>query len=683
MEENSGVAAALTAPDASSSLWNQVDQDLIGVFSDGAVPFADDEEVELAKLAAAEARAFTLEDDANSALRKLPLSRPDFRESGPIPAMPSPKSSGDSSAAATASAIGAALAPKAIVGAAPAVAAIAAAPTAAAAEGQEDVEEEDEEELKPAAATPLPASSPRPATRLRRRCSRRSGPTPLVLNASQCEYAVVREVALEMGWDVCETKFSPGSSDGLRKDPTAAEDPNLTADAAYVCTHAGQCNRLWSVMWHDHPSFGDHFRGLLPFQKFSHLPGLAFFARKAGLATLMSRMHRLHPAEYRFYPRTWILPLEMSEFQGEFSGRGGVSPHAFILKPDAGCQGRGIFMTKRLEDVQILEKAVAQRYLSRPLLIEGYKFDLRLYVLITSVDPLRFFLFNDGLVRMCTEPYQPPTKANLDRACMHLTNYSVNKNSKNFVSDDSGETGFKRSVRWLRRWLDDEGHDSPAIWARLADACAKTVITVSPKLRREYRCWNTSAAGPASTCFTIVGMDLMLDEDLEPWIIEINHLPSFRTDTKMDHRIKKKLVQDALNLLNVQPGDRERWQRDMQRRTREKLLGLPPKPERERSRSPRPNSTAGGFWSGGADGGGGGGGGGSDRQKDRERERMLELEAYEQGAKGGFERLYPPSRTCPNPHADYQPMMRAAENVFAQLAGFGPLATPRTAQPGP
>ena len=73
-----------------------------------------------------------------------------------------------------------------------------------------------------------------------------------------------------------------------------------------------------------------------------------------------------------------------------------------IVKPDAGCQGRGIFLAKSLDAVEGTEGMIAQQYLNSPMLVDGYKFDLRLYVLVLSCSPLRVLLFKEG----CAQ--QPP-----------------------------------------------------------------------------------------------------------------------------------------------------------------------------------------------------------------------------------------------------------------------------------
>ena len=62
----------------------------------------------------------------------------------------------------------------------------------------------------------------------------------------------------------------------------------------------------------------------------------------------------------------------------------------------------------------------------------GFKFDLRLYVLVTSYDPLKIYLYEEGLGRFATDRYLNDG-SNLNNLCMHLTNYSINKLNPNFV----------------------------------------------------------------------------------------------------------------------------------------------------------------------------------------------------------------------------------------------------------
>lgn len=72
---------------------------------------------------------------------------------------------------------------------------------------------------------------------------------------------------------------------------------------------------------------------------------------------------------------------------------------------------------------------LVSEYISNPLLINGLKFDLRIYVVITSVNPLRFYLYEEGLVRFATEKFTlAPEK--MKNRYVHLTNYSINKYNK-------------------------------------------------------------------------------------------------------------------------------------------------------------------------------------------------------------------------------------------------------------
>eukprot|EP00201_Polytomella_parva_P019323 CAMPEP_0175047746 /NCGR_PEP_ID=MMETSP0052_2-20121109/5777_1 /TAXON_ID=51329 ORGANISM="Polytomella parva, Strain SAG 63-3" /NCGR_SAMPLE_ID=MMETSP0052_2 /ASSEMBLY_ACC=CAM_ASM_000194 /LENGTH=420 /DNA_ID=CAMNT_0016311677 /DNA_START=218 /DNA_END=1478 /DNA_ORIENTATION=+ len=176
-----------------------------------------------------------------------------------------------------------------------------------------------------------------------------------------------------------------------------------------------------------------------------------------------------------------------------------------------------------------------------------------IYTLVLSCDPLRVFIFQEGLVRFCTEKYCPPKASNLEVAFMHLTNYAVNKKNDNFVANTGEE---EQASKWcfaqLRAHLVDLGYDYNKVWDSMADLIVKSLICIQPILRNNYR----SVLPPDNdgfSCFEILGYDVMLDTELKPWLIEVNHSPSFNIDSPLDLAIKEHLITDTIELVRIDP----------------------------------------------------------------------------------------------------------------------------------
>lgn len=102
--------------------------------------------------------------------------------------------------------------------------------------------------------------------------------------------------------------------------------------------------------------------------------------------------------------------------------------------------------------------------MAKPYLIDNLKFDLRVYALIFGVEPLRVFVYQEGLARFATEEYVGPQKGNLENLFMHLTNYAIQKKSDAFVhnDDEDDDSGHKRSLTSVLEYLteNEEGFNS-------------------------------------------------------------------------------------------------------------------------------------------------------------------------------------------------------------------------------
>ena len=345
-----------------------------------------------------------------------------------------------------------------------------------------------------------------------------TSPGKIVLNVSDTKYAVVKYVGKKMfGW-----KLSYKHED-----------------------------MEWDVMWTDNAVDPERLTKMRPYQKINHFPGMYSLARKNHLARNLMKLRRVHPAQYNFFPKTWLVPAEHADLKAYMTKPG--KKKTFIVKPEASCQGRGIFLTRRIEDIRPDEHYVVQQYLSKPFLIDDFKFDLRVYVLVAGCDPLRIFVHEEGLARLATEKYVPPGPGNLADMCMHLTNYAVNKNNPNFIfneSSDVDDVGHKRSLTSTMKMFAELGYDVGALWGKIYDMVVKTLCAVQPSLSHTYR--SCQPDDPYnSMCFELLGLDVILDHRFRPYLLEVNHSPSFTADTPLDKKIKRQVISEALTLMHI------------------------------------------------------------------------------------------------------------------------------------
>ncbi|XP_056022286.1 tubulin polyglutamylase ttll6-like isoform X31 [Ostrea edulis] len=385
----------------------------------------------------------------------------------------------------------------------------------------------------------------------------------------------------------------------------------------------------WTLYWTDYSVALERVMEMKKYQKINHFPGMSEICRKDLLARNLNRMNKMFPKEYNIFPKTWCLPADYGDFLAYTRQK---KNKTYILKPETGCQGRGIWVTRNPKEIKPHEHMICQQYMSKPFLIDGFKFDLRIYTLVTSCDPLRIFLFKDGLARFATNKYIEPTNNNVDNVFMHLTNYAINKHSEDFIRDD--EAGSKRRISTINRYLRDKGYDVDKMWADIDDVITKTLISAHSILKHNYRtCFPNHVKG--SACFEILGFDVLLDRKLRPQVLEVNHSPSFNTDSELDREIKGALVWDSLNLVNFGACDRRKCIEEEKRRIKDRLLGRGVKKETR-------------------------------EELEIAQAQYLEvLERYENNHLGNFRRIYP------NPgYEKYEKFFHSSGSLFQETAAF-------------
>jgi hypothetical protein len=180
--------------------------------------------------------------------------------------------------------------------------------------------------------------------------------------------------------------------------------------------------------------------------------GVADMCEKVRMAAWFNNLTPLLGADcalLHITPKTFVLPQEREQLRAfmQSTVTGDENARTMIVKPAGGSQGKGIFITQKFEDLEADRTAIAQEYIRRPLLLDGLKFDLRVYVIVVGLGAgQKAFIVEEGLARFCTKVYTEPTGTLFesdwarDALRAHLTNTAANKGSHDYDVDTSKRT---------------------------------------------------------------------------------------------------------------------------------------------------------------------------------------------------------------------------------------------------
>ncbi|CAH1789660.1 unnamed protein product [Owenia fusiformis] len=302
-------------------------------------------------------------------------------------------------------------------------------------------------------------------------------------------------------------------------------------------------NHDWIGYWGKHMK-APGFKAIREYQKVNHVPGSFQIGRKDRLWRNLSKMQvQFGKKEFGFFPQTFILPQDLKQLKRTWEDGG--NKQKWIIKPPASARGIGIKVIHKWNQIPRRRPVIVQKYLSRPYLINDSKFDLRIYVYVSSMDPLRVYIYEDGLTRFASHKYSNAMK-NLSNKYMHLTNYSINKKNNEYQSnsDEGACQGHKWSLRSLWTYMRKQGINTNAVWESIKDLILKTIISTESAINTLIK----SNVKKRYSIHELFGFDVMLDENLKPWIIEVNISPSLHSNSQLDMSIKGNMIKDLFNI---------------------------------------------------------------------------------------------------------------------------------------
>ena len=255
--------------------------------------------------------------------------------------------------------------------------------------------------------------------------------------------------------------------------------------------------------------------------------------------------------EFNFMPETYYYPDDKYIIFQKFSNYSLNLDDLWFVKPANKWGGRGISILKSLDKIE-LDNFLINKYITNLDLINGKKYDLRLYVLVTGLKPLRIYLNKEGLIRIASKVFSLKKKT-INNKYIHLTNTGINSQNKNFIFPNSNNINNENANIWnlntYEKHLNKINVDYNQIMNKIKDIIIKSITSVYKNLTSELSNYNLNDIN----FYDILGYDIIITNKYDPILLEINTGPSTYMYNELDKPIKTNLIVDTLNIVGISP----------------------------------------------------------------------------------------------------------------------------------
>ena len=288
------------------------------------------------------------------------------------------------------------------------------------------------------------------------------------------------------------------------------------------------------------------------FQKINRFLNYQEYVSKSLLYLNYKKIRDKYPLDFDYMFETYSFPEEKEAILRKFRNYSIKKDNdLWMIKPKLGSLGSKIRLLKDISSIN-LRNYILTKYLKNPYLIRGYKNDFRFHGLVTSIKPLKLYLYNEGLVRLASEKYNSSISSNQNDFAI-LTNIFINKKNKVNYKYPINISNIEDSNLWnletFQNYCENNNINYNKMFSEVGDIFIKTMLSVRKKIIGNIEKYKLNY----SNFYHLIGFDIIFDENLKPYLLEANRRCSFRYDNVAEKFYAYNIMADTLNIVGIIP----------------------------------------------------------------------------------------------------------------------------------